>query len=100
MKTQQAFRNLKNDTTMTVDCEGSAGIAELLYFPEVDRDQVWVRVTYHSGGSYCYDVPFIAFYSNLHIAIVDEFVATVVNAQATLSLKVRERNELGELVPC
>lgn len=100
MKTQQAFKNLPNDNTMTVDCESSTGIAELLYFPEVDRNQVWVRVTYQSGGSYCYNVPFMAFYSNLHFAIVDDFVATVINAQATVSVKVRERNELGELIPC
>ena len=85
MKTQHKYQYVPESATMTVDCEGSTAIAEFTFSPNVVSDQVWVRVQYRSGGTYNYFVPFGIFYSNLHIASVGKFVATVVKAHATFT---------------
>lgn len=68
---------------MKVDCEDSTAIAEFTFIPNLASEQVWLQVQYRSGGTYNYFVPFGIFYSNLHIASVGKFVATVVKAHAT-----------------
>jgi hypothetical protein len=83
MKTQQRYQYAPDSTTMKVDCEGSTAIAEFTFSPDLDAKHVWVQVEYRSGGTYSYCVPFGIFYSNLHIASVGKFVATVVKAHAT-----------------
>ena len=91
MKTQQRHKYVPESLAMTVDCEGSTAIAEFIFVPEVSCERVWVQVEYRSGRTYNYFVPFGIFYSNLHIASVGKFVATVVKAHATF---VSERKEL------
>ena len=86
MKTQQKYTYVPDSTTMKVDCEGSTAIANFtfvpLHFAEVANNYVWVIIEYRSGGTYSYYVPFSIFYSNLHIASVGKFVATIVKAHA------------------
>ena len=97
MKTQQAFKYVPESLAMTVDCEGSTAIAELIFVPEITCEQVWVQVEYRSGGTYRYYVPFGIFYSNLHLASVGKFVATVVKAHATFT---SDRDRAGKAVAC
>jgi len=97
MKTQHIYQYVPTSEAMTVDCEGSTAIAEFTFSPNVASEQVWVQVQYRSGGTYCYFVPFGIFYSNLHLASVGKFVATVVKAHATFT---SDRDRAGKAVAC